>query len=198
MPKQQRAMEIFTMLATLNIRKKPRTTVSSFCDVTQQTTCFTPTTNDFNRGSPTDSFFILPEKFFTLYETLMTGRVSPFIDRFAEISLRIFESGIKQYWKTLMHQLTDEIDLTQISIIKEDYLLKMGDLKYVFYIWAIGLLLASIAFALELLCHKYHVYIRRMWIMRMIRRLTWVERSERRERLMIIRFARVRVRPFIL
>jgi hypothetical protein len=147
----------------------------------------------FGHGKPSDYYYILPEKFFTLYETLATGRYSPFTERFAELSLRIFESGIRQHWKTLLHKLTDEIDLKQISIIKEDYMLKMGDLKYVFYIGGCGLLLASIVFVLELLCHKYRAYIRRTWIMRLLRKLSWEERIRKRE-MAIIRREEMRMR----
>jgi hypothetical protein len=150
----------------------------------------------FDNGKTSDYYYILPEKLFTLYETLATGRFSPFVDKFAEYSLRIFESGIRQHWKTLLHKLTDEIDLNQISIIKEDYLLKMGDLKYVFYIWGIGLSLATIAFIIELLCYKYRARIRKSWVMRMIRRLSWSSRIRKREMMMIRRRARVVIEPF--
>jgi hypothetical protein len=48
--------------------------------------------------------------------------------------------------------------------MKEEFLLKMGDFKYVFYIWAIGLSVATIAFVAELLCYKHRARIRRNWV----------------------------------
>lgn len=154
--------------------------------------------NKFQRGNPSDFYYILPEKFFTLYEMLTTGRMSPFTERFGEISLKIFESGIRQYWATLLHKLSDHIDLTQISIVKEEYLLKMDDLKYVFYIWGIGMLVASAAFGLELLCYKHRKYLRKTLIMRLIRKLTWEERMQRRELRILMRWRRIRIQPFVL
>jgi hypothetical protein len=150
----------------------------------------------FDHGKPSDYYYILPEKFLALYETLMTGRFCPFIERLGEISLRIFESGIKQHWDTLLHSLTDHIDLEQISIMKEEFLLKMGDFKYVFYIWAIGMSVATIAFVAELLCYKYRVRIRKTWAMKMMRRLSWSRRVRKREMMMVRRRARVVIEPF--
>jgi hypothetical protein len=152
--------------------------------------------NEFIHGNPSDFYYILPEKVIAIYETLTTGRFSPFTERLDEISLRIFESGIKQYWKTLLHKLTDSIDLEQISIMKEEFLLKMGDFKYVFYIWAIGVSVATIAFVAELLCYKHRARIRKTWVGKLMRRWSGTEKRRRREIMRIRRRARVVIEPF--
>jgi hypothetical protein len=148
--------------------------------------------NEFKHGKPSDFFYILPEKFLTFYESLTTSRYSPFTERLEKISLKIFESGIKQHWKTLLHKLTDEIDLKQISIMKEEFLLKMGDFKYVFKMWGIGLFIASIVFVLELLCHRFQAYR----IKRLARIFIRLRNQRRRERLVYVR--RNQVQPFVL
>lgn len=140
---------------------------------------------------PLDLFYILPEKLFAFYETLMTGRYSPFADRFEEISLRIFESGIKQHWTTLLRKFTDQIDLKEIAIIKEEHLLKLDDLKYVFYLCGFGLFGALIVFFAELIHHKYRRTIENAWKMRMLKGL-----KERREGLRGAR--RTQIEPFEL
>jgi hypothetical protein len=152
--------------------------------------------NEFEHGNPSDYYYILQEKLFTLYQTIRTTRLSPFTERLEDISMRIFESGIKQHWNTLLHKLTDYIDLEQISIMKEEFLLKMGDFKYVFYIWAIGLSVATIAFVAELLCYKYRTRIRKTWVGKLMRRWSGTERRRQREIMRIRRRARVVIEPF--
>lgn len=85
--------------------------------------------NNYNFNSskpPSDSFYILPEKMLTMYENFMTARFSPFSERLEEISLQIFESGIKQHWKILLHKLTNQFDLEVSYIVNEEYMLKMS------------------------------------------------------------------------
>ena len=111
---------------------------------------------EYNLSKPSDYFYILPEKLLTMSESYMTGRFSPFTERLEEISLQVFESGIKQHWKTLMQKLTDQIDLDVSYFLNEDYMLKINDLKYVFFIYGIGLLIALAIFLFELIVHKYY------------------------------------------
>lgn len=112
--------------------------------------------HEYNLSKPSDYFYILPEKLLTTYGSYMTGRFSPFTERLEEISLEIFESGIKQHWKTLLQKLTDRIDLDLSYILNEDYMLKINDLKYVFFIHGFGLLIALAVFLSEVIVHKYH------------------------------------------
>jgi hypothetical protein len=146
-------------------------------------------------GKPSDFYYLLPEKFFTMYETLMTTRFSPFVERFEEFSLRIFESGIKQHWQFLLENFYGNHQ--QVSVANESDMLKMGDLKYVFYLWAIGIFVAIIAFMAELLCHKYRARIRQSWFGKVMRKFSWEERRERREREEVLRMRQRRLRTII-
>lgn len=103
-----------------------------------------------------DYYYILPEKLLTMYENFMTSRFCPFTERLEDISLQVFESGIKQHWKILMRKLTDQIDLDISYIINEDYMLKMTDLKNVFFIHLFGMFVALAVFLLELILHKFN------------------------------------------
>jgi Ligand-gated ion channel len=176
------------------VKAENKTVLILRCDEVHE--LFFTDNNVFEKGNPSDYYYILPEKVHNFYEKIMVSRFSPFTDRLKEFSLRIFESGIKQHWTTLLHKLTDEINLQQISIMKEEFLLKMGDFKYVFYIWAIGLSVASIAFVAELLCYKYRARIRRTWIGKLMRKWSGTERRIQREMMMVRRRARVVIEPF--
>jgi hypothetical protein len=104
-------------------------------------------------GHPTNFYYILPEKLHFFYEQIRTGRFSPFTHKFQELSLIIFESGIRQHWQMLLHNSSNEIDLKQIAIDNEDFLLKLDDLKFVFVICFFGFAVASIAFVIEWMIH---------------------------------------------
>ena len=114
---------------------------------------FYTTNNNFSFGHPADVYYILPEKVFTFYDNLKTGRFTPFVLMFADFSLKIFESGIRQHWKMLLHKYSDELDLKQLAIENEDFLLKMNDMKFVFVICGTGLIAATLVFLSEL-CFK--------------------------------------------
>jgi hypothetical protein len=151
----------------------------------------------FSFGHIADSYYILPEKLYSLYEKMSTTRFSPFTERFEELSMRIFESGIKQRWRTLLHKFAEEVDFEQMAIDNEQYLLKMDDLKFVFYIWAIAISPTVIAFVTELLCYKYRARIRKSWIGKVMKKITGRERRERREREEAKRWRRRRMRAAI-
>jgi hypothetical protein len=107
----------------------------------------------YTYGHPTNFYYILPEKLHFFYEQIRTGSYSPFTYKFQELSLRIFESGIRQHWQMQLHNSSNEIDLKQIAIDNEDFLLKMDDLKFVFVICFFGLAVASITFVIERMIH---------------------------------------------
>lgn len=142
----------------------------------------------FSFGKPADFYFILPQKFMAIYNTLATGRFNPFVEKFAELSLRIFESGIKQHWKILLSESFDRVDLELLSVLNEDFLLKMDDIKYVFLILMFGLTLAASVFATEKINFKYKKTIRKLKIVRIYRSLTWDERVRSREKVTTTRW----------
>lgn len=143
-----------------------------------------------NQLKISDFYYILPEKVISLYENIVTSRFSPFTERLREYSLRIFESGIKQHWKTLLHKLTDEIDLQQIAIESEDHLLKLADLKFVFYNWAVGLVCALIVFFIELYYHRFRIKIRKSLLGRVAESFTWNHKIRKREKIIRKRVSR--------
>ena len=142
----------------------------------------------YSFGKPVDFYYILPQKFMAIYNTLSTGRFNPFVEKFAELSLRIFESGIKQHWTILLSESSNRIDMELISVINEDFLLKMDDIKYVFLIMMFGLSWATSVFAAEKINSKYRDTIRKLKIVRIFRSLTWEERVRNREKLVTTRW----------
>lgn len=149
----------------------------------------------FHHAHPDEFYFILPEKIIVLNENLLTSRFSPFTKRLEEMSLKVFESGIRQYWSKLLYNLTDGCDLRIKSIVNEDYLLKMNDLKYTFYVLGFGMFAASIAFLLEVFWSKFGTAIKCFTV----RNVKPFRRSRRRHVLMVRRIqAQPRVQPFIL
>jgi hypothetical protein len=145
---------------------------------------------------PSDFYYLLSEKFFMIYDKLMTMRFSPFTERFEEFSLRIFESGIKQHWKTMLHSILTESSHRHYPEA-DDEMLTLEEIKFVFYIWAIGLIPALVAFLVELLCHKYQAEIRRSWIGKVMRKISDEERRHRREREEVEMMRRERLRAII-
>jgi hypothetical protein len=121
---------------------------------------------------------------------LMTTRYSPFAERLEDFSMRIFESGIKQHWNTMIKKITKKLDFKLISVVKEENLLKLDDLKYVFLLWGVCLLVACIVLLLEQLWKRYEEHR----INRVIR--AFAVNEMRREQANFYR--RNRIRPFLL
>lgn len=103
----------------------------------------------FNSGNPSDFYYVLPEKLFVTFESLMTSLHGPFAKHLQDMSLQVFETGIKQYWATLLQKSSNVKNIVSEQIEKEEHLLKMGDLKFIFFILGFGLFVASAAFLLE-------------------------------------------------
>lgn len=113
---------------------------------------------ELDKEKPSDYFYILHENFFTTYECLMAARFSPFAKRLEEISLMIFESGIKQHWKALEQKIIKDNHHSIVPVDDKSFL-KMNDLKYVFYIFGSGLMLANFVLLIEFALKKYHGHI---------------------------------------
>lgn len=137
------------------------------------------TKNVFSKISIADYYYMLPEKIFTVYDSLIATRLSPFAEKLEEYSLRIFESGIKQHWKVLLHAISDGIDLNQILIIKEEYMLKFSDLKHVFLICAIGWAASFAVFIGEILIHKPS---RKLYARKIFDKITFKSRRDKNKR----------------
>lgn len=94
------------------------------------------------------NWILLSEKFISTYDTLLSGRFSPFNQRLNEISLEIFESGIKQHWPILLKESVEK--QSRVSKQNVDFKLKLEDLTDVFFIYGFGLTVAMLCFIFEL------------------------------------------------
>lgn len=95
-------------------------------------------------------YYILPEKFYSTYENFLTSRFSPFNERLNEISLEIFETGIRQHWVTMSSNRLQDIAYQEL-----DNMLKLSDLLGVFYIYGFCLMIATLVFFIELLMFRW-------------------------------------------
>jgi hypothetical protein len=140
---------------------------------------------NFLHGRPSDYYYILKETLVMKYEYLLTSSNFPFYKKLNELSLRVFESGIRQHWKKMAKSFKTPHD----SETKD--FLTMNELSYVFVIYGIGMLISFIVFLLEILVSK-SLKIRKMIriIMRHQRRKRLIARQQR-----IRRLRRARVAP---
>jgi hypothetical protein len=100
-------------------------------------------------GQIDDFYYVLPEKLFTSYETLLTGKLSKFNERLNEISLRVFESGIRQHWKVVLDAQYLKANFMRIAEVKERSLLMIKDMVGILKLCGICWLVSLIAFGLE-------------------------------------------------
>lgn len=94
-------------------------------------------------------YYVLSQKFYSSYEKFLSGFRSPFNDRMNDISLQIFETGVRQHWKTLSTPARRDYD------IEEDNMLKLSDLAGVFSIFGICIVLSAIVFIAEFLQFRW-------------------------------------------
>jgi hypothetical protein len=118
-------------------------------------------------GLLAEFYYILPEKLFTVYEKLMTSRFCPFTERFEEFSLRIFESGIKQYWKIMIRKIISRLTPKQHVKFVDEHLLDLNELTFIFIILAVGLVAGLVVLLIELIVEK-----KREAVKRFLKRLT--------------------------
>ena len=96
-------------------------------------------------------FYLLPDKMHPFYEKFQVSKNCPFEKFLKHKTLQVFESGIRQYWKSILQYKNTNVD--ENYIINEKYLLNMEDLYGVFYILIFGLILASITLTIEIFVH---------------------------------------------
>jgi hypothetical protein len=73
-------------------------------------------------------YYVLYERLFTSYETLLTGRFSPFLDRFNELSQLVFESGMRMHWKIVLDAQYLKANFKRIVEVEKQSLLMMKDM----------------------------------------------------------------------
>lgn len=71
-------------------------------------------------------YFTLPQKFISTYEHILSSRYSPFNQILNNISLKIFETGIRQHWPILLNSSSNSLSRHDHS--NEDNMLKLEDL----------------------------------------------------------------------
>jgi hypothetical protein len=101
-----------------------------------------------DHGKASDHYYLLPEKLYTFYENILTSRRSPFVDRLNELSLKIFESGIKQFYSRMLGKL-EHSDGTLAKL--NDNVLGFKEITGAFRVYFVGLAVAFVAFICEIL-----------------------------------------------
>lgn len=105
-----------------------------------------------------DHFYRLPQKFYSFYKFIPTALYSPLADKLQDYSLRIFESGIKQHWTTMI-SLEDMSEVKKREAIAyEEFYFNLKDMMGAFYCLGVGLSLAFVAFVFERLWWRYFQY----------------------------------------
>ena len=101
-------------------------------------------------------YYMLPQTCFNFYEKYSLSVLSPFEKRLNEISLKIFETGIKQHWKTLMMEnvRTNYLHRKNSDLPIEYDFMNLKDLAGIFYLCSIFMFLATVVFVVELLWHR--------------------------------------------
>lgn len=100
---------------------------------------------------PINFYYKLPQPLYTIFVKFWMTYLSPFGKRFQEASLKVFESGIKQLWKSRPAFENLEAKKLREYYENEEYLLNLKDLSGVFYILLGGLTIATFVFVLEIL-----------------------------------------------
>lgn len=108
-----------------------------------------------------DYYYRLPTQLYSYYLRFPMGPFSPFTERLQEYSLRIFESGIKEHWKT-MRNFEDMAEVKQRKIIaNEEFYMNLQDMMGAFYCLGIGFALSTLAFVVEIWRFNFRQWMRR-------------------------------------
>lgn len=99
-----------------------------------------------------DFYYKLDEKFANFYLHVLAAPFTFFRQRLQELSLRLFENGIKNFWKSWRG---DEMTLAKQrnNFKNEGYMMTFDDLAPTFYLLAFGLILSSLTCLLEIFWH---------------------------------------------
>lgn len=101
--------------------------------------------------NPVKFFYQLPEKFFNNPTMILLSKESPYQDVFQRIANRIFESGIVRHWRHVSYVSGGiQVELDEMHLLNEEYMLKMSDLYSVFIALALLHLISTSVFLMEL------------------------------------------------
>ena len=117
--------------------------------------------NEFFEGSTNDSsekfeyYYMLDEPFNSYYLKMLMPSYSLFYHRLQELSLRVFESGIKKGY-TPYNPVNDRPRFEELNVYESaDYFLVLADIIPVFYLLGFGLAAAILAFLMEIFWHDF-------------------------------------------
>lgn len=96
-------------------------------------------------------YYMIPEVLYSFNNFYSLGKDNLYADSFELFANKIFESGIRQYWKTLQFFNDERNHKAWNYLINEEYLLKMKDMIFIFYLLGFGLAVACVAFLFEVL-----------------------------------------------
>ncbi|CAO1357776.1 unnamed protein product [Diamesa tonsa] len=101
-----------------------------------------------------DFYYLLPDQINSFYESFLTSFLSPYYNKFQTYNTKVFESGIRQYWKrlnkTTNSQIDSHIDSGFMSSQNQENLIKLKDLRGVCILLAIGLLTSGFILIIEI------------------------------------------------
>lgn len=94
-------------------------------------------------------YYMLAERTQTLNNFYLTAKDNLFADSLELFANKVFESGIRQYWRTIQ-RVKDERDYADLNyLLDEEFLLKIDDMVYIFYLLGLGLAISFIVFIYE-------------------------------------------------
>lgn len=112
-----------------------------------------------NNESVRNFYYKLEEQFNSYYLELMMPYPSFFLNRLQELSLIVFESGIKKAW-TQTNPVRDTQKFVESNISQNaDYFLILSDIAPVFYVLGGGLALSAFVFLLEIFWHNFSIQL---------------------------------------
>ena len=112
-----------------------------------------------NQQSVLDFYYKLEEQFNCYYLELLMPYPSFFLNRLQELSLIVFESGIKKAW-TKTNPVKDTQKFMESNIFQNaDYFLILSDIAPIFYILGGGLAFSAFVFLLEIFWHDFLIQL---------------------------------------
>lgn len=126
-------------------------------------------------------YYKLDEKLNVFYLRYPTALGTWFLEKFQDLSSRLFESGLKQAWKLDLPR-EDLISFKEQQYYEnEEYLLNLVDVSPAFYLLAFGLTLSAVTLLMEIFWHDF------------LRFMNWNKISERMKRVSERRKLRTRI-----
>lgn len=138
----------------------PKNVLIVACDMVQELL----ETQIDDRTKGIDVYYELHQKMLPYFESILLSRRSPFHEKLNEMSLRIYESGIKQHWTMLM----GKFKRSRSNI--DDSMLGMNEMKLIFKTYLHGILTSIIVFLLEIFKNSLRIIYRR-WIKKCLRKI---------------------------